>query len=132
MEVRRWKAAHGMRTPARTFEDLVVWRKAHQFVLLVYRLSQGFPKAETYGLSSQFRRAAVSVPANIAEGFRKRGRADKARFLNIAEGSLEECRYYLILAKDLGYGDVADLRRLLEEVSKLLGAYSAAILTSDP
>jgi len=61
-----------MRDPAKTFEDLVVWRKAHQFVLAVYRLSRTFPRSETFGLSSQFRRAAVSIAANIAEGFKKR------------------------------------------------------------
>ena len=79
-----------MRDPAKTFEDLVVWQKAHQFVLGFYRFSRLFPRSETYGLSSQFRRAAVSIAANIAEGFRKRGKADKLRFLNIAQGSLEE------------------------------------------
>lgn len=68
-----------MREPAKTFEDLVVWQKAHLFVLMVYRLSRDFPKNEMYGLSSQFRRAAVSVAANIAEGFRKRSKAEKAR-----------------------------------------------------
>ena len=73
-------------------------------MLAVYRLSRTFPRSETYGLSSQFRRAAVSVAANVAEGFRKRGKADKLRFLNIAQGSLEELRYYLILARDLDYG----------------------------
>jgi four helix bundle protein len=72
----------------------------------------------------------VSIPANIAEGFRRRGRADKARFLNIAEGSVEECRYFLILAKDLGYGDTNKLSATLEEVSRLLNAYTTAILTS--
>jgi four helix bundle protein len=118
-----------MREPAKTFEDLVVWQKAHQFVLAVYRVSRAFPRSETYGLSSQFRRAAVSVAANIAEGFRKGGKADKIRFLNIAQGSLEESRYYLIVARDLDYGDVAELRPLLEEVSKLLEAYLRAILT---
>ena len=76
------------------------------------------------------RRAAVSIPANIAEGFRRRGKADKARFMNMAEGSLEECRYYLILAKDLGYGETAALNNILEEVSRMLNAYAAAILTS--
>jgi len=90
------------RTPARTFRDLVVWRKAHEFVLGTYRFTALFPKQETYGLCSQLRRAAVSIAANIAEGFRKRGRADKGRFMNTAEGSVEECRYYLILAEDLG------------------------------
>jgi len=74
---------------ARTFQDLLVWQKAHEFVMGVYCYSAGFPKSETYGLASQFRRAAVSVPANIAEGFRKAGRPDKVRFMNIAQGSLE-------------------------------------------
>ena len=117
--------------PARTFQDLPVWQKAHQFVLEVYLLTAGFPKQETYGLSLQMRRASVSIPANIAEGFRRRGKPDKARFMNIAEGSVEECRYFLILAKDLGYGDTQNLSAALEEVSRLLNAYVAAILTSD-
>ena len=116
--------------PARTFQDLLVWQKAHQFVLEVYTFTAVFPKPETYGLSLQMRRAAVSIPANIAEGFRRRGKADKARFMNMAEGSVEECRYFLILAKDLGYGDTARLSTILEEVSRLLSAYAAAILTS--
>ena len=116
--------------PARTFQDLLVWQKAHQFVLEVYAFTVGFPKQETYGLSLQMRRAAVSIPANIAEGFRRRGKADKARFMNLAEGSVEECRYFLILSKDLGYGDTKKLSTALEEVSRLLHAYSTAILTS--
>jgi four helix bundle protein len=107
-----------------------VWRKAHEFVLAVYTLTASFPKQETYGLALQMRRAAVSVPANIAEGFRRRGKVDKARFMNLAEGSLEECRYYLILAQDLGYGNTSNLASAAEEVSRLLGAYAAAILTS--
>ena len=116
---------------AKKFEQLIVWQKAHQFVLGVYRLTEDFPRQETYGLSSQLRRAAVSIPANIAEGSKKRGRADKVRFVNIAQGSLEECRYYLILAKDLNYGDPTRLQPQLEEISKLLEAYSAKILASD-
>jgi four helix bundle protein len=116
---------------AKTFRDLVLWQRAHQFVLTVYRFTEGFPKHETYGLSAQMRRAAVSIPANIAEGFRKRGRADKARFMNTAEGSVEESRYYLILAQDLGYGETETLVSALEEVSRLLNAYARAILTSD-
>jgi four helix bundle protein len=116
--------------PARTFQDLLVWQKAHGFVLEVYALTATFPKSETYGLALQMRRAAVSIPANIAEGFRRRGKADKARFMNVAEGSVEECRYFLILAKDLGYADTQKLSAALEEVSRLLGAYTAAILTS--
>ena len=80
---------------------------------------------------SQLRSAAVSIAANIVEGFRKRGRADKVRFMNTAEGSLEECRYYLILAQDLGYGETKNLMAMLEEVSRLLNAYSKAIQSSD-
>jgi four helix bundle protein len=116
--------------PARTFQDLLVWQRAHDFVLGIYALTPGLPKQETYGLSQQMRRAAVSIPANIAEGFRRRGKADKARFMNIAEGSVEECRYFLILVKDLGYGDTDRLTSSLEEVSRLLNAYAAAILAS--
>jgi hypothetical protein len=101
------------RQPARTFQDLIVWQKAHRFALDIYRLTEDFPKTEVYGLTSQLRRAAVSVPANIAQG------------------SLEECRYYLILSADFGYGKTTELTGLLEEVSKLLDAYSAAILNSD-
>jgi len=118
------------REPARTFQDLIVWQRAHQFVLSVYRLSENFPKQETYGLTSQLRRAAVSIPANIAEGFKKKGANDKARFLNIAQGSTEECRYYLILAKDLGYAETGTLAAQLEEVSKLLDKYHSTILAS--
>ncbi len=82
-------------------------------------------------MALQMRRAAVSVPANIAEGFRRRGKADKARYMNMAEASLEESRYYLILAQDLGYGDTSSLTTSLEQVSRLLNAYTNAILASD-
>jgi four helix bundle protein len=119
------------RAPARTFRELLVWQKAHEFVLAVYRFSAAFPKYEIYALASQMRRAATSIPANIAEGFRKRGKPDKIRFMNTAEGSIEESRYYLIPAQDLGYGETATLMKLLEEVSRLLNAYSKAILTPD-
>lgn len=78
---------------AKKFTDLIVWQKAHQVALIIYRLSAKFPPKEVYGLISQIRRAALSIPANIAEGFKKGGKADKLRYLNIAQGSLEECRY---------------------------------------
>ena len=119
------------RSAARSFRDLLVWQKAHRWVLAVHALTANFPKQEIYGLTAQMRRAAVSVPANISEGFRRRGKADKGRFFNIAEGSLEESRYYLILAQDLGYGQTEELTASLEEVSRLLTRYCAAILTSD-
>jgi len=119
------------REKSKTFKDLIVWQKAHKFVLSVYKITDNFPRAELYGLASQFKRAAISIPANIAEGFRKNGKADKCRFMNIAQGSLEECRYYLILTKDLGYFETKNLMLQLEEVSKLLDAYTKAILNSD-
>jgi len=100
-------------------------------VLAVYKYSDAFPRAEIYGLVSQLRRAAVSIPANIAEGFRRQGRSDKVRMLNIAQASLEECRYYLILAQDLNYGASNDLVMQVEEVSRILDAYAKAILTPD-
>lgn len=100
-------------------------------MLAVYALTTEFPKPELYGLTSQLRRAAVSVPANIAEGFKRRGKADKSRFMNIAEGSLEECRYYLILSSDLGYSNTSELTVMLEEVSRLLRSYNAAVQRSN-
>src|SRR6202011_2045419 len=115
-----------MAKPAKTFKDLVVWQKAHQFVLAIYLMTASFPRREIYCLTSQMRRAAISVAANIAEGFKKRGASDKIRFLNVAEGSLEECRYYLILVQDLGYSPTAEMEEILEEISKLLGAYVSA------
>jgi four helix bundle protein len=110
---------------------LIVRQKAHALVLAVYRVSRPFPREKTYGLTSQFRRASVSIPANIAEGFRKRGRQDKARFLNIAQGSLEEARYYLILARDLG-NVTDDLATAFDEVSPLLNTCARRLRGDDP
>jgi four helix bundle protein len=118
------------RPKARTFRDLMVWRKAHEFVLAVYRFTSAFPKSEIYGLAQQMRRAAISISVDIAEGFTRRAKTDKACFMNIAESSLEESRYYLILAQDLGYGQTDPLTNSLEEVSRLLNAYARAILAS--
>ena len=116
---------------AKTFEDIVAWKKAHQFTLIVYQTTRSFPDFEKFGLSSQFQRAAVSIAANIAEGFRKMGQADKLRFLNMSQGSLEECRYYCILARDLGYidGDIfCLLNDSIRETSYFLNAYIKGIL----
>ncbi|MBO6794324.1 MAG: four helix bundle protein [Balneolaceae bacterium] len=118
------------RIPASSFTDLIVWQKAHQFVLNVYKMSEAFPKSEMYGLTSQLRRASVSIAANIAEGFKKRGVKDKARFMNISQGSLEECQYYLILVQDLGFTETDALKADLTEVSKMLRAYRTKILNS--
>lgn len=92
-----------MRKKAERFQDLEVWQKAHQLVLMVYKVTRAFPSDEKFGLVSQMRRAGVSIAANIAEGFKKRGIRDKANFYNVSQGSLEELRYYFILSKDLNY-----------------------------
>ena len=115
---------------AKTFEDLLVWKKAHAYVLEIYRVTKEFPKSEIFGLTGQMRRAAVSVPANIAEGFKKRTPREKIRVLNISQGSLEESRYYLILAEDLDYANTAVLLAKLEEISRMLKAYMRAIQTN--
>ena len=116
---------------SKTFEDTVVWQRSHALVLEIYRYSSRFPRHEIYGLTSQLRRAAVSVPANFAEGFKRQTRADKVRCYNIAHASLEECRYYLRLAEDLGYGKSAAIAAALEEVSRLLEAYTSRVRESD-
>ena len=116
---------------SKSFEDLIVWQKAHKFVLAVYKFTKNYPNSELYGLVSQFRRAAVSIAANIAEGYKKKGKADKLRFMNIAQGSLEECRYYIILSYDLDYVNEQtkiELTSLIEEVSRLLNGYCKGIL----
>ncbi len=119
--------------PSRKFQELLVWKKAHNFVLGVYQCTADFPKCELFGLTSQLRRAAVSIPANIAEGYKKEGALDKARFLNIAQGSLEECRYYLILSPELNYVSASIAGQLsedLDEVSRLLYSYRKAVLAN--
>ena len=114
------------RPPAQRFEDLIVWQKSHALTLRVYRTTRSFPKEELFGLSAQMRRAAVSVPSNIAEVFSKRGRADKARYLNTAQASLEELRYYFILARDLSY--LTDQYwNDLDEGARMLGAYAQTV-----
>ena len=117
--------------PSKSFTDLIVWQKAHEFVLEVYKVTRDYPMEERFALCSQFQRAAVSIPANIAEGYKKLTRADKLRFLNISQGSLEECRYYIILSRDLSYINSNTYNKLigsLEETSKLLNSYIRGVL----
>ena len=110
-----------------SFQQLLVWQKAHQFVLLVYKTTDLFPQKEMFGLTSQFRRTAISIAANIAEGYKKKDQKNKIHFFNIAQGSLEECKYYIILSKDLNYPSDNNLEILSEEISKLLAAYIKSI-----
>ena len=113
-----------------SFKDIYAWQRAHAFVLNVYHETKSFPDYERFGLSSQFQRSAVSIAANIAEGYRKDGMSDKLRFLNIAQGSLEECRYYILLSFDLNYISLDTYNNMnasIEETSKLLNAYYRGI-----
>lgn len=112
---------------SRTFQGVEAWQLAHEFVLQVYDYTDNFPKKEMFSLTKQFRNAAISVAANISEGYKKKSKKDKLRFYNISQGSLEECRYYLILSKDLKYGDPAPLEKQLEKTSKKLYGYMHAI-----
>lgn len=110
----------------KSFKELIVWQKAHKLALLVYKITQSFPDVERFGIISQLRRAAVSIAANIAEGFHRYTIHDSLHFYTIAQGSLEETRYYCILAHDLGYttsDQYQQLENLVSEVSKLLTAW---------
>jgi four helix bundle protein len=116
----------------RDFHDLKVWEKAHQLVLALYKASACFPSTEIYGLTSQLRRAGVSIAANIAEGCGRSGRLDFARFLEIAMGSASEVEYHLLLSRDLAFlsdlqylplvKQVTEIKRMLTSFSKKLRA----------
>ena len=112
------------------FQELLAWQKAHQFVLMVYNTTRTFPEWEKFRLCSQFERAAVSIAANIAEGYKRLSRTDKLRMMNIAQGSLEECRYYIILSKDLGYIDenrFKEMNYAIYITSRFLNSYYKGI-----
>lgn len=113
------------------FEDIIAWQKARIFIKHVYTITRKFPDDEKFGFISQFRRAAVSIAANIAEGYKRLGKDDKLRFLNYSQGSLEECRCYIILSVDIGYISEEEASKMIDEIeetSKLLNGYSNAIV----
>jgi four helix bundle protein len=101
------------------FTDLKVWQRGHALVLELYRATGRFPVEERFGLTAQLRRSAISVPTNIAEGSKRQSNADYARFLNIAEASLAETEYLLILSRDLGYLDAERVKGLLDQVAEI-------------
>jgi four helix bundle protein len=107
----------------------VLFRSAHQFVQATYRFTAQFPQDEKDGLAALLRRSAIAIGANIAQGFARKSKSDKARYLSAAQSALDECQYYLLLAKDLGYGQNEALGAQLTEVRRLLGDYTAVILT---
>jgi four helix bundle protein len=114
------------REKAQSFKDLIVWQKAHLMVLEIYKLTRAFPKDELYVLTSQLRRSSISVAANIAEAFKKKSAADKLRILNIAQGSLSETEYHVILSKDLQYTKDSSIDNRIAEVGRLLEKYMQA------
>lgn len=110
----------------KTFQELKVWHKAHELVLFVYQITENFPKSELFGLVSQMRRAAISVAANIVEGFRRQSLKDSLNFYNMADASLEELKYHFLLAKDLKYISQTAYQKglnLTEETSKMLNKW---------
>ena len=116
-----------------SFEQLAVWQAAHWLVLQVYRITSTMPPDQRYGLSSQMQRAAVSVPANIAEGFKRRGRPDKVHFYDISQGSLEELRYYFILCRDLGYKlDYSSVSAQTDQIGRMLTGLIRAVSSKSP
>jgi four helix bundle protein len=119
-----------MENKATCFKDLLVWQKMHLVVLDIYKITEKFPKSEIFGITTQIRRSAVSVAANIAEGFSKKGKADKMRYFNISQGSLEETHYYLILISDLGFFNTEEIKVKIDEVGRMLKGYIRAIENS--
>ncbi|WP_365902238.1 four helix bundle protein [uncultured Ralstonia sp.] len=117
----------------KSFEDLEVWRKAHELTLLSYRLTRAFPPDERFGLISQLRRASSSVAANIAEGYGRRTTKELLRSLRIANGEAEETRYFSLLSKDLSYMNAQELdtvNQLCRSVSQLLSALGRSLQAS--
>jgi four helix bundle protein len=112
---------------ARNYKNIVAWQRSHGFTLLVYQLTSQFPDGERFGLTSQMRRAAVSVPANIAEGAVRESQVDYLRFLTIAVGSLNEVDYFLLLSKDLGYLSTERYSELQEQIAKAFAALHGLI-----
>lgn len=108
-----------MTQPVQSYKDLNVWQMAMDLVVIIYDLTKTFSKEEMYGLTSQIRRAAVSIPSNIAEGRAKRSTRDFMRFVNIAYGSLAEVETQLLLAQRLGYAEQTITTEILEKCSEL-------------
>jgi four helix bundle protein len=117
---------------AQDYRELVVWQKAIELTICIYQLTQSFPKAEVYGLTSQMRRASVSIASNIAEGRGRLNAPEFRQFLGLAQGSLFELRTQLVVAKKLGFGDdnlIGDADHLSEEVSKMLRTFIERLTT---
>ena len=117
---------------AKTFRDLTVWQRAHSLVIGLYKVTRNFPAEEKYILVPQMRRSVSSIAMNIVEGFKRKSRKDYAHFINIADTSLEETKYQIMLAYDLGYIGQADfekLNQICDEVGKMLCGFYKKLIT---
>jgi four helix bundle protein len=112
----------------KSYKDLMIWQRSIELVVLIYEVLKKFPRIEDYNLTSQIRRAAVSIPANIAEGFGRRTKKDYAQFLNISRGSLYELETHLILASRFGYITGDELHKFADEISQI-GKMTNAFIT---
>jgi four helix bundle protein len=122
-----------VRVQGRDFRKLHVWQKAHQVVLFAYRITTSFPREEAFGLTSQIRRSAASIPANIAEGC-GRGGNELSRFCRIAVGSASELQYHLLLARDLGYLEEQSFERIqtqANEVERMFSVFIERVLSEN-
>ena len=113
------------------YKNLIVWQKAHELALLIYRLTEKFPRHEQFVLTAQLRRAALSVPTNIVEGYNRKSKKEFAHFIDIALGSIAEVEYLLEFSVEIGYIDrtsVNEVKGLIEEVGKLLWSFQKSKL----
>ncbi len=114
-----------------SYKDLIVWQKGVELVSEIYKVSEQFPKSEQFGLTSQMRRAAVSIPANLAEGYARKHRAEYTQFVRIAFGSGAELETHLLIAKNLGFiknGQDAQINKLLDEVMRMLNKMLSSLV----
>ena len=119
-----------MKTQIRSYKDLIVYQKAYRLSLNIYRVTENYPRVEIYGLVSQMRRSAVSIPANIAEGYRRGNRKEYVQVLRIAQGSCGELETFLSISKDLGFikeKDFEELDSAQDEISRLLQALISSL-----
>lgn len=120
-------------TIAKDFQELLIWQRGHALAVRIYRVTDTFPKTEQFGLTNQLRRAAVSVPSNIAEGFERSTGKDFAHFLSITRGSLAEVQSQILLARDLLYVSPEECESLLQETThlhKMINAFKSSLATS--
>jgi len=112
-------------TKCTDFKDLIVWKKSYELTLLIYKITKEFPKAEIYGITSQMRRSAISIPSNIAEGYRRQHTGEYLQFLSIAFGSCSELETQILLARDIGFlgeNNFTSVHELCLEISKMLNS----------